>query len=863
MDPAKPDNSSEKTQLQPSSGDAATVTPPTHGSGAAPGDALEATLIGPQPSIVLSVPIQDLSQDKLLISAPRVTFEGRTVPALGNIPLLARLGQGGMGAVYFGIKTMLKKEVAVKVLPMHLAQQQPQLVQRFLREAQIAAKIESPHLILVTDVSEDGGLFYLVMEYVRGSSAGALLKGARHAGAQGLDEAMALDICIAATAGLAAAHASGVIHRDVKPENIMVPKNKGQAHHEELEYTAAKLADLGLARADDIGGPSLTGAQAAMGTPGYMAPEQALNARHAGKPADVFSMGATLYAMLGGVAPFKGETATEAVIATIQKPHVPILQVRPNISPVTADLIERCLNKDPAKRYVDGTALKRALAICRSSIGASSDAQAEALKMIADLQSASETGQHLAVKDTPLPASAPAAATPLPSSNAPTLALQPAPTATSRMTVFAAVLAAVAIAGAIWFVISSSHSAKDSESRYVAAIVEGEQALTSRNFTAAEAAFKRALAEKPDDGAALKGLVAAQAGTLNPSAAPTTDIHIGVAFSPEKTEWTRKAIEQFAKTPAGKGVAIDFISMNAPEGLSALLNNDTRITLWSPASDLYRDMFVQEWKLKHNGKDPIVREQLLSLTPMVFVMFEDRYQAMVKKYGALNFSSLSKALQEKEGWKDIAQKPEWRRFSFAFGNPSGYNSGLAALTLIAFDYYNKDAGLTHEDIQSPKFEAWVHTFDAAMTDRGSSAQNMLDMVLRGPSVWDGIFTYESVAIDNLKNAEGRWGSVHISYPELNIWNDNPCFLIDAPWITAAQRKAADAFLDFLSSEPIQKQVIDFGFRPSNPKVGIRYPESPFTTLEKYGLRIDIPTVISPPRADVLKALMELAAKEAK
>src|SRR5262245_30626624 len=112
MDSAKPDDSIEKTQTpKASAGDAATVTPPTHGTGGlAPAD--EATLIAPPSSMTLSVPFQDLSQDKLLISAPRVTFENRTVPALGNIPLLARLGQGGMGAVYFGLKTMLKKEVA-------------------------------------------------------------------------------------------------------------------------------------------------------------------------------------------------------------------------------------------------------------------------------------------------------------------------------------------------------------------------------------------------------------------------------------------------------------------------------------------------------------------------------------------------------------------------------------------------------------------------------------------------------------------------------------------------------------------------------------------------------------------------------
>lgn len=860
----KPEDSLEKTMPQPPpGGDAATVTPPSHGTGAAPpSGGLEATLIGPATTIALSVSIQDLSGDKLLISAPRIAFENRSVPALGGIPLLARLGQGGMGAVYFGLKTMLKKEVAVKVLPMHLAQQQPQLVQRFLREAQIAAKIESPHLILVTDVAEDGGLFYLVMEYVHGVSAGAQLKSARQTGVQGLEEAIALDICIAATTGLAAAHAAGVIHRDVKPENIMIPKR-----HNELAFSAAKLADLGLARADDIGGPSLTGAQAAMGTPGYMAPEQALNARRAGKPADIFSMGATLYALLGGVAPFKGETATEAVIATIQKQHAPMLQVRPNVSPVTAELIERCLNKDPVKRYVDAMALQRALSVCRASLGVSGAAQAEAIKKLTDLQAASETGQRLAVKDTPLPDQgmpppSGTGATPVPvSSSAPTVMTgQPSP-GTSRLNWFAAALAIFAIGGAIWFGLSSTRNAKDRDARYVAAIADGQEALTTKNWTAAEAAFKRALDEKPEDGPALKGLVSAQSGRRDGPVA-SAKIQIGAAFSPEKIEWTRRALDQFQATPVGQGIDVELLTMNAPEGLCAVLGGDQRIQLWSPASDLYRDMFVQEWKAIH-GSSPIAREQHLSLTPMVFVMFEDRYQAYIKKYGTLSFESLNKALQEKDGWTGIAQKPDWGRFAFALGDPYKYNSALAALTLTAFHYYKKETGLVPADIEAPAFATWARRFAPAMVDRGSSNDNMTDMVLRGPSTWDGIFTYESVAVSNLKNAEGRWGAVRIVYPELNMWNDHPCFLIDSEGITPAQKKAANAFLDFLMSEPIQKQLVDFGFRPANPKVGIRFPESPFVTLEKYGLKIEVPITIDPPKADVLKALMTLAETEGK
>ena len=309
-----------------------------------------------------TVAFEDLLQEKLLITAPRIRMGDKTVPALGGIPLIAKLGQGGMGAVYFGFHPRLKVDVAVKVLPSRLAARSPELVKRFFREAQIAAKVKSPHLVSVIDVNDEGGLFFLVMEYVSGTSAGSYLKKLIQAGENRYDELTALDVCIAAVQGLAAAHDEGVIHRDIKPDNILIPKAK---IGETLLYKSAKLADLGLARTDEAG-PELTGAQSVMGTPGYMAPEQANDAKSAGKPADVFSMGAALYAMLAGCAPFEGKSAMTTIVATIQQPHRPVTQINPGVTPRTEALIDRCLEKDPAKRFPDASALLAELRACHA-----------------------------------------------------------------------------------------------------------------------------------------------------------------------------------------------------------------------------------------------------------------------------------------------------------------------------------------------------------------------------------------------------------------------------------------------------------------------------------------------------------------
>ncbi|MGD0090435.1 MAG: serine/threonine-protein kinase [Planctomycetota bacterium] len=317
--------------------------------------------------------LQDLTTERLLLSTPRTETYGRMCPTLNGIPLLAKIGQGGMGAVYYGIHPRLRSEVAVKVLPFQLAEQDPGMIRRFFREAQLAAAVHSPHLVNVMDVNEDSGLFFLVMEYVSGESAGHYLKSVLAKGARGLSELDALDLTIAATEGLWAAHANNVIHRDIKPDNIMIPYQSRTS--KELDLQRAKLTDLGLARNEDSQ-QSLTGNQSAMGTPGYMAPEQAMDAKTADKRSDVFSMGATLYSLLSGHPPFRGETVMKTLIATMSEVHVPIIKLRQDVSRATNDMLEKCLAKKQEHRYSDARQLLGVLQDCRRLLAASGPAEA-------------------------------------------------------------------------------------------------------------------------------------------------------------------------------------------------------------------------------------------------------------------------------------------------------------------------------------------------------------------------------------------------------------------------------------------------------------------------------------------------------
>jgi ABC-type Fe3+ transport system substrate-binding protein len=332
-------------------------------------------------------------------------------------------------------------------------------------------------------------------------------------------------------------------------------------------------------------------------------------------------------------------------------------------------------------------------------------------------------------------------------------------------------------------------------------------------------------------------------------------VEIGIAYGTEKQRWMEWAVQQFAQTAEGKRIKVTLIPKGSLEAAQAILAGDEKIDVWSPASALYEDVFVQEWQLKQ-GKAPFLRKEALALSPMVFVMWAERYAAFTSKYQELSFDTIGKAVKEPGGWDGIAQKPEWGLFKFGHAHPNQSNSGLMTLVLMAFDFHKKNRGLAMKDILKPEFQTWMNGIETATTGMSNSTGNMMrDMVLRGPSSYDALCVYESVVIDYLKNAEGRWGELRVVYPRQNMWNDNPYYILDAPWSSADQRKAAGTFLDFLLSETVQRESLKHGFRPGNPAVPIKFPESPFVQYQRFGLQIDLTSVGEAPSADVINNLL--------
>jgi eukaryotic-like serine/threonine-protein kinase len=265
-------------------------------------------------------------------ASPPVSGKTKEV-VMGDFRLTKKLGQGGMGAVYLGHQVSLDRPVALKVLSKELASKTA-FVERFKREAKVMAKLDHPNILRCYGVGEAGGNHFLAMEYVDGGSVGDWLK---KLGKFSLGDS--LHLILTCARALQHAHELNLIHRDIKPDNVLLTK-KG----------VIKVADLGLAKAtdDDLG---LTKTGTGAGTPIYMAPEQARDSKHVDGRTDIYAMGVMLYVFLTGQLPFKGETLVELIESKEKGKFSPSRKFC-NEVPERLDLIlDKMLVPKPEQRY--------------------------------------------------------------------------------------------------------------------------------------------------------------------------------------------------------------------------------------------------------------------------------------------------------------------------------------------------------------------------------------------------------------------------------------------------------------------------------------------------------------------------------
>ena len=258
--------------------------------------------------------------------------------------IIKSIGEGGMANVYLAYDTILDRNVAVKVLRGDLANDE-KFVRRFQREALSASSLSNPNIVEVYDVGEDNGEYYIVMEYVEGKHLKALLKKRGK-----LTVPEVIDIALQITNGLSVAHDSYIIHRDIKPQNILI-----------LENGLIKITDFGIAVA--MNATQLTQTNSVMGSVHYLPPEQA-SGKGATLQSDIYSIGILMYELLTGKLPFRGDNAVEIALKHLKEPMPSIRDELPNIPQSVENIILRATAKNPKNRYSDAREMHEDLKTC-------------------------------------------------------------------------------------------------------------------------------------------------------------------------------------------------------------------------------------------------------------------------------------------------------------------------------------------------------------------------------------------------------------------------------------------------------------------------------------------------------------------
>jgi len=269
---------------------------------------------------------------------------GGAIQKIGDFEIVGKLGEGGMGTVLKARQVSMDRFVALKLLPPHLARD-PGLVARFQREARTSAKLDHANIVRGIAVGEEDGQHYFAMEFIEGTDVMSMID---ERGKLGIKES--LDIIIQVAKALVHAHERGMIHRDIKPDNIMITKDN-----------VAKLADLGLVKESDAQFTRVTQSGAAMGTPYYMPPEQAKDAKRADERSDIYALGATFYHMVTGQVPYGGDSAYEIMQKHEEGRLKGPRSLRSEIPTKLSLTIEKMMHRNPENRHQNARELLEAL----------------------------------------------------------------------------------------------------------------------------------------------------------------------------------------------------------------------------------------------------------------------------------------------------------------------------------------------------------------------------------------------------------------------------------------------------------------------------------------------------------------------
>lgn len=355
----------------------------------------------------------------------------------------------------------------------------------------------------------------------------------------------------------------------------------------------------------------------------------------------------------------------------------------------------------------------------------------------------------------------------------------------------------------------------------------------------------------------------APGGTPGAPAGEVTEISF--LYSTEKKDWVEAAAAAFQREhPTLK---VNLMGRGSLEAAQAILDGREKPTVWSPADSAVLRMLESDWATDP-ARGPLFATdgegapQPLVITPLVFVVWEDRAEVLQKAHPGrtVSWRAIHQAVASDQGWPSIGGKPDWGFVKLGHTDPTRSNSGLQALLLATLEYYNKRGGLTVGDLLDPKYQDWVKQLEKGVSRfETSTGTFMTDMVRFGPSRYDIAVVYENLAISQIANAQGRWGNLKVYYPALTLWSDHPAAVLQGAWVTPQQKAAALEWLRYLRSRPVQERALAFGFRPADPSVPLKTQDAanPFTRLAAHGIQVDVPPVAEVPEGPVVRNLLTM------
>lgn len=350
---------------------------------------------------------------------------------------------------------------------------------------------------------------------------------------------------------------------------------------------------------------------------------------------------------------------------------------------------------------------------------------------------------------------------------------------------------------------------------------------------------------------------------LGPGSRP---VEVVIWYSSEKQAWIEEAAQRFVAeggSLGGRPIALRLESMGSGE-----IAERAAAQNWGPggapaavipASGLWVELMRSRGVGLEGEARPLV------LTPLVALAWAERASVLWPDGNAQFWQRLGDAVVAEGGWAAVAagtaaaeQARSWGFVKLGHTSPLSSNSGAQTLILLAYAYHNKTSGLSAADLLDPGFQARLRAIEDASLDFGATTGGLMNsLIQRGPSSYDAVMVYESLAIQRIETAQQRWGAVRVYYPPATIFSDSPFAVLGAAG--EAERRAAAVFGDYLRSRPMQELALRYGFRPTDPGVSIAADSAfnPFPKFAGYGVQTDIAAEVETPPADVASALIEL------